>query len=235
MKLRKLIACSLAWFSTTAQATVTTFTSPVDFRAATTDQRLIESFEDSDPTLRSDFSLGDVTMPSYSGPEGQITFVAIDSSPYFPNIVLASPGFANFGTGVNPTTSVILTAFGNEDFVGNINEPAYALGFDVFLNDSPLILSFFNRSTLLATLTFDMPREAGNNMAFAGISSTEGVTSFHWQASSGQNFNTGIDNIYIAQPAGVPEPGTWALMLLGFGVVGFCARRSRKDSTAIAL
>jgi hypothetical protein len=28
----------------------------------------------------------------------------------------------------------------------------------------------------------------------------------------------------------MPEPGTWALMLLGFGVTGMAIRRSRKAS-----
>ena len=32
----------------------------------------------------------------------------------------------------------------------------------------------------------------------------------------------------------VPEPATWALMLLGFGAVGFAARRSRRTATLAA-
>ena len=31
-------------------------------------------------------------------------------------------------------------------------------------------------------------------------------------------------------PGGVPEPGTWAMMLLGFGGIGFAMRRGRKQN-----
>jgi hypothetical protein len=42
--------------------------------------------------------------------------------------------------------------------------------------------------------------------------------------------STEIDHIqygFLAQIAGVPEPGTWAMMLLGFGAVGCALRRRR--------
>ena len=36
-----------------------------------------------------------------------------------------------------------------------------------------------------------------------------------------------IDNIAINA---VPEPGTWAMMLLGFGGIGLAMRRRRRDA-----
>jgi PEP-CTERM motif len=81
---------------------------------------------------------------------------------------------------------------------------------------------------LLATLNFDSPPEPGSHTAFAGITATEGVTSFHWQATNGQYEDTGIDNIFLAGAQySVPEPSTWAMMLLGFGVAGLSIRRRR--------
>jgi len=38
----------------------------------------------------------------------------------------------------------------------------------------------------------------------------------------------------VAAPAAVPEPATWALMLLGFGGIGFAMRKQRKPVLQIA-
>jgi len=44
----------------------------------------------------------------------------------------------------------------------------------------------------------------------------------------------GFDDMIVGDPAqvtgGVPEPTTWAMMLLGFGAIGFSIRRSRRES-----
>jgi hypothetical protein len=220
MKHMASIVFALVCYSTVAGAQVTTFTNSADFHAANPSTTLIENFEDSDPALR------DTALPNYTGPGGEITFTPISSTPFEPNVWLASPGYTDEGAG--PNSSVILTVTGNEDFVGTLAAPAYALGFDVFLNDWPATLSFFNGDTLLATLTFDTPPELGNNIAFAGITSAQGVTSFHWTATNGQYLDTAIDNIFVGSPTGVPEPSTWAMMLLGFGAIGVAMRRKRR-------
>ena len=43
-----------------------------------------------------------------------------------------------------------------------------------------------------------------------------------------------LDNISVVSGA-VPEPGTWAMMLLGFGAMGLAIRRDRKPKLANAL
>ena len=35
------------------------------------------------------------------------------------------------------------------------------------------------------------------------------------------------NDVFQTQVSGVPEPGTWAMMLLGFGLIGFAARRKK--------
>jgi hypothetical protein len=48
----------------------------------------------------------------------------------------------------------------------------------------------------------------------------------------------GVDTLSIqtVPPTAVPEPSTWAMMVLGFAGVGFMAhRRSRKDRTVALL
>ena len=83
---------------------VTLYTDEALFDAAVPIQVVIEDFEDSDPLIR------DTELPSYSGPGGEISFVPFDSTPFAPNVVVANAGYNNFGAGLNPTTSIILSA-----------------------------------------------------------------------------------------------------------------------------
>jgi hypothetical protein len=60
--------------------------------------------------------------------------------------------------------------------------------------------------------------------AFATNGTYNGGGNFH------NSENPGFEGTVTAVTAAVPEPSTWAMMLLGFGGVGFMAyRRSRKD------
>lgn len=43
-------------------------------------------------------------------------------------------------------------------------------------------------------------------------------------------FNTGSGFFYISTVAALPEPSTWAMMLLGFGAAGIALRRGRKTA-----
>jgi hypothetical protein len=45
--------------------------------------------------------------------------------------------------------------------------------------------------------------------------------------TSGSNTVTAFAQIGAGAPAAVPEPATWAMMLFGFGAVGFQMRRKR--------
>lgn len=66
------------------------------------------------------------------------------------------------------------------------------------------------------------------NFVGGGLTTTLNITS-----SGVDNVDAIIDNIAITTTApAVPEPGTWALMLLGFGAVGYSMRRCRK-ATAV--
>lgn len=60
---------------------------------------------------------------------------------------------------------------------------------------------------------------------FSGYDATPGVFTFTAQGNQISSFSA------AAISAPVPEPGTWALMLLGFGAVGYSLRRRRSVGT----
>jgi hypothetical protein len=81
---------------------------------------------------------------------------------------------------------------------------------------------------------------AGNGNNFYGIVATAGEQltglsfgNFQPSGSGIQALNQVRLNLIPAAP--VPEPGTWALMLLGFGAVGTAMRRSRRRNARTLL
>lgn len=64
--------------------------------------------------------------------------------------------------------------------------------------------------------------------SFTGSFASAGTLQlFFWDENNADNSGTITAHITTANPGAVPEPGTWAMMLLGFGAVGFAARRQR--------
>lgn len=74
----------------------------------------------------------------------------------------------------------------------------------------------------------------------AGTDSTVGNVTAFYKIDFGStptklavNLN-GLSNAYLfTSVPGVPEPATWAMMLLGFGGIGMAMRRRRKESDAL--
>lgn len=70
----------------------------------------------------------------------------------------------------------------------------------------------------------------GGDTAFYRFNAGAGVDIFNLNFNSGSTvtlFQTGV--------RAVPEPGTWAMMLLGFGGIGYSLRRRRKIGTIAQL
>jgi hypothetical protein len=62
---------------------------------------------------------------------------------------------------------------------------------------------------------------------------TAGVNSITVSSRTDSNFNFGLSNAALFSTGAVPEPATWAMMLLGFGGIGMAMRRSRRRGTAL--
>jgi hypothetical protein len=63
------------------------------------------------------------------------------------------------------------------------------------------------------------PAGIGNTTSFYKINAVN-LTSFTLNPAGGSGAT-----VFVTTTAAVPEPGTWALMILGFGVVGYAMRR----------
>lgn len=91
-------------------------------------------------------------------------------------------------------------------------------------------LEIFGVSGLLESLTLE--NAGGNAVApgFYGFSrSTAEITKVRFS-----NEYIGVRNISISSASSaVPEPGTWAMMLVGFGAVGFAMRRKQRQSVRL--
>jgi PEP-CTERM motif len=66
------------------------------------------------------------------------------------------------------------------------------------------------------------------NQSFTFTTSTAGNLTF--ENAGGDNVGLILDNITVA--SAIPEPTTWAMMILGFAGVGFMAYR-RRDKLAL--
>lgn len=145
------------------------------------------------------------------------------------NLWVSSPGYTNYGAGLNPTTSSILTANGDEWFRLTFASSVYGFGLDAYYNGlGPATTSFFNGSTLLGSVSYNGAAVIG----FAGFLSTLSapITSVEFQSTLGGQLNTGIDNVMIFDAAvtTAPEPASVALTATGLlGLIAVGRRRRR--------
>lgn len=181
--------------------------------------------------IPSNTPIGNFYAPDYVFSSSALAIVDLDAG-----------GTGNFAN--EPSPSTILYFLGANDAILDVTN-----GFDTGF-------SFFYSSTTAATINvYDALGGTGNILASLNLDAqyngnnctgdpTGGIC--NWTAV-GVNFaglaysinfagaanSTVFDNITFgsATPGtgAVPEPGTWAMMLLGFGAVGFAMRRRRRS------
>ena len=124
------------------------------------------------------------------------------------------------------------------------------LSFD-FGNDDPFFttltdlatLRVFSGATLLSTLTLALNRDDIMNQTMVYSGAAFDNFEFAYTDAAGNPFTGGgaaavglievVDNFRLA-PAGVPEPASWLMLLLGFGAIGF-GLRNRKAQQNLAV
>ena len=106
-------------------------------------------------------------------------------------------GPANFGSG-----SDNFPVSGSGDLVG----------VDGFVEDLAVPAGYVSDSPLSDTSTYV-------SQTFSSLGATPGTYKWTWGTGANQNFTLVIGTV-------VPEPSTWAMMLLGFAGLGFLGLRS---------
>ena len=102
----------------------------------------------------------------------------------------------------------------------------------VFTLQSIDFLSFESGMQAVFTSSSGAVQTVGSAGTFNFGSGFSNITSFVLGSANG-SFDRSfvIDNVKLA--AAVPEPGTWVMMLIGFGAMGLSMRRNRKSIPAL--
>ena len=166
----------------------------------------------------------DVSVSSSSGPCSGIPAGVTFSPPAGFDLYIAAAGQS-----ANPTTALGLDFPQGGNLTITLDNLATAFGLDLFQNfgggfqsgaDAQFLISLFNGIVPVASYNVAVASGTGSVFGVNGISPFNGIT-----VSQAGGFAV-IDNFSFGAAA-VPEPDTWAMMLLGFGAIG-CAMRRRQ-------
>lgn len=191
-----------------------------------------------------------------------VTATAADAQTWIPTTVTANGSFngslSSINDGVYPPNTTWYTTNSVYDFASTtaftfafgsaVNVGAFNLTVD---NNDDYIVDFFNGANLVASRTVGAAQgvvtpTAGGFETFSSSRALNGtyLTNLAFinpvLASSARVRGSGGDGVYAIgearfATAPVPEPATWAMMLLGFGGVGFMVRRRPSANARLRL
>jgi PEP-CTERM motif-containing protein len=136
----------------------------------------------------------------------------------------------------NEGVEIKLSGFLNKAYtvsfwVGNVVDPRLVFGTSTTVNlliDGQLALSAIN------TDGAGNSTQVWKQFTYQGFSTSDTLLFTFLSGDPPSDFNSGFDSVVISTVDAVPEPTTWAMLLLGFAGVGFMAyrRKSRPALTA---
>jgi hypothetical protein len=206
-------AIALAALTTSASAAVSLVGSTAFDAAPAAGESMVWNFD----------AIHDTTHFSYVG----LTFPAT-----VPGVAAEPAGDSSVFGAAEPGTNAIFST--NAGF--QLNSLSFYLG----SLDSFNTLSFLHNGTLITQFTgnqLTVPNPANgdqsagdtNRRYFFSMAAADGVNQVVF-SSTGAGFE--FDNIAAAISA-VPEPQTWAMMILGFGLIGLMLRNGRRQAGAL--
>lgn len=184
------------------------------------------------------FSGCGTTTSSFSGPlsssSGPCTGIlpGVTYTPASGNLYIAGPGQSG-----NPTTALGLDFFAGDPITISFGQTFSSFGADLFQNfvggqqsgmNAPFSIGFFSGATNVATYNLSVAPSTGS---FFGISGS----AFDRVTIAQNDGYAVIDNLSFGGGSAVPETGTWSMLLLGFGGIGYAMRRRPKGRTNLSL
>lgn len=137
-----------------------------------------------------------------------------------------------FNTGDSVTFSFDLS--GNQRIGGSDNfHAAFVFGANTLMTSYNLggawgpANVFNNISTTFVSTSSSISGNSFANYSINFVAGQSGTVAFKLGGGSGNNIGPIADNLDLNLNGGVPEPATWAMMILGFGAAGSIIRRRR--------
>jgi hypothetical protein len=166
----------------------------------------------------------------------------------FGNIDPAYPGFFDPFSPERLFTALGSNVVDVNFFIPGSSTPAFVTGFGAVFSDvdlaSTTTMTFFGSGGVLLG-TWEVPFFSGNEtFSFLGVLFDDPIISSVRIMNGNQVLAPGqtmtdlvvMDDFIFGEPtlqAAVPEPGTWAMLLIGFAAIGLCFRRRRLVLSAL--
>lgn len=141
-----------------------------------------------------------------------------------------SLGYSDSGT-TNPFTETLVWTNTLAGTYGlTLSTTASSAGAD---NDVDIMSALLSGGSIIGSISLDtlFNNDIIESYGLTGIDLAAGTYTLTVMGSRGETGAFG-GNVSFAASNAVPEPGTWAMMLLGFGAVGFAMRRRQLPKLA---
>ena len=188
---------------------------------------LSDNFDSDSPKLNWPGDSVFLSIPQPGNVHGLPSVDLVSASDGFPNLVDMGNSVDLDGTTGNGNSPA-----GELQSIMSLSTGTYTVRFDFAGNErgAPAETTVISIGNVSYSLT--PPNNQGYTLTSLVFPNVSGPLTFTDLGPSDQQGNL-IDNVVVS--TGVPEPSTWAMMALGFGLLGFAGfRRGRKTSTAIA-